>query len=82
MDLDRAYFDMVFHLTDEYGDGYQWMVRPNPDAPDAGVEVQYQEFEQESRQWKDKGSALVIGVHGAELLGKALIRLAEEIKAK
>lgn len=47
-------------------EGYRYLVRPNPDAPDCGVDVSYQEWSKEHQGWSDVG-LLVLTLNVEEL---------------
>ena len=69
-----AELDMLFHVYDEYGGCYRWVVAPNPDAPNDGAIIKYQEFNKDSGQW-DTHTSMCIGIEVASKLGEALTRL-------
>lgn len=46
--------------------GYRYLVRPNPDAPDCGVDVSYQEWNKEQQSWSNVG-LLVLTLNVGEL---------------
>ena len=77
----EAFNETLVATFDEHGNDYRWLTKPNPDAPDCGVMVEYQEWEPNDRYWKTK-SDFVIGVGGANVLGEALIEVSNRIRER
>ncbi len=68
----EAFSQIEIAVYDEFRDAERWLVKPNPDAPDLGVCIQYQEWDEEHHQYLNKGRVICIGNGCAEQLADAL----------
>ena len=75
---EEAFNETLVATHDEFGNDYRWLTKPNPDAPDCGIMVEYQEWEPNDRYWKTKQD-FVIGIKGGKALGEALIEVSDRI---
>lgn len=66
----NAFMETCFVIYDENGSDYRWVVSPNPDAPDYGVQIEYQEIEP-TKAWRSVNS-MTFTKKAAGLIAEAL----------